>query len=469
MLRPLTLDEIAEVTSGAVVHGDGEETVTSVSTDTRTIRPGALFVALKGERHDGHAYVAAAAAAGAGAVLVERALHADVREVVVSDTLRAYGDIARFLRDTFAGPVVAVTGSVGKTTTKEMIAQVLERAFAVHKSEANHNNEIGVPQTLFSLTDRHNALVLEMGMRGPGQITRLCEIAGPTIGVITNIGLSHVEMLGSPEAIADAKGELLQELPSDNGCAVLPKGDAHFNRLRTRYHGATLSCALDDPAADLSATDLARHENGWRFTVHTPWGRTKMFLPSAGRFNVENALFAVAVGGHLNVPLASIAHALAGWTAPAMRLEVVTTPGGITLLSDAYNASPASMKGALETLRDIPGARRRVAVLGEMRELGDFAEAGHADVGRAAAGANLDLLVCVGGPHVNALADAARAAGLSPAAIRAFADTEEARAALPALLAPGDAVLVKGSRAMAMETIVRDLTATLNTGEEPEA
>ena len=459
MLRPLTLDDIAEVTSGAVVHGDGEEIVTSVSTDTRTLQPGALFVALKGERHDGHDHVLAAKAAGASAVMVERALHTDVREIVVADTLRAYGDVAGFVRDAFTGPVVGVTGSVGKTTVKEMIAQVLGRAFVVHKSEANHNNEIGVPQTVFGLTDRHTALVVEMGMRGLGQITRLCEIAGPTIGVVTNVGLSHVELLGSPEAIADAKGELLQELPSAGGCAVLPKGDAHFDRLRTRYHGPTLTCALGDLSADVNASDFARHENGWRFTVQSPWGRTKMFLPSPGRFNVLNALFAVAVGGHLNVPLASVAHALADWTAPAMRLEVVTTLGGVTLLSDAYNASPTSMRGALETLRDVPNAARRVAVLGEMRELGDFAEASHADVGRAAAQANLDLLVCVGGTPANVLADAARAAGLPETAVRVFASTEAAADALPALVTPGDAVLVKGSRALAMEKIVNVLAA----------
>ena len=458
MLRPLTLDDIAEVTSGAVVHGQGEETVTSVSTDTRTLQPGALFVALKGERHDGHDHVAAAKAAGAGAVMVERALHdPTVREIVVADTLRAYGDVARFVRDAFAGPVIGVTGSVGKTTVKEMIAQVLGRAFLFHKSEANHNNEIGVPRTIFGLTDRHTALVLEMGMRGAGQITRLCEIAGPTVGVVTNVGLSHVELLGSPEAIADAKGELLQELPSEGGCAVLPKGDAHFDRLRTRYHGPTLTCALDDPAADVSATDLTRHENGWRFTVQSPWGRTKMFLASPGRFNVGNALFAIAVGGHLGVPLAAIAHALAGWTAPAMRLEIVTTPGGVTLLSDGYNASPASMQGALETLRDVPNATRRIAVLGEMRELGDFAEAGHADVGRAAATANLDLLVCVGGAPANVLADAARAAGLPETAVRVLASTEAAADILPTLVQAGDAVLVKGSRALAMEKIVATL------------
>jgi UDP-N-acetylmuramoyl-tripeptide--D-alanyl-D-alanine ligase len=299
---PLTLDEIAEVTSGALVHGTGEETITSVSTDTRTLQPGALFVALRGERHDGHGFVEAAKRAGAGAILVDRALHADdVCEIVVSDTLRGYGDIARYVRDAFDGPVIGVTGSVGKTTVKEMIAHVLARRFAVHRSQANFNNEIGVPQTIFGLEARHSALVLEMAMRGPARSRSWRASPGRPVGVVTNIGLSHIELLGSREAIADAKGELLEPLPQ-NGLAVLPLSDIYFDRLRTRFHGATLTCALEDPQADLCASDLVRHEKGWRFVVSSPWGRTKMFVPSPGRFNVLNALFAVAVGGHLGIP-----------------------------------------------------------------------------------------------------------------------------------------------------------------------
>ena len=375
-MRPLTLAEIVEETAGALVGGEPETVITSVSTDTRTLEPGALFVALRGENHDGHNYIAAARERGAAALLVEQTLHGDMPHVVVLDTLRAYGDLARYYRDTFSIPVVGITGSIGKTTTKEMISQVLRQSYAVHKSQANFNNEIGVPQTIFGLEEQHTALVLEMGMRGAGQIFRLAEIGGPTIGVVTNIGLSHIELLGSREAVADAKGELLEAL-HPQGVAVLPAADEFTARLRRRFSGEVLTCAVEGEA-DVVATDLTPQENGWRFAVTSPWGQSEMFLPSPGRFNVENTLFAVAVGGRLGVSLDRIADALTVWTPPALRMEIVTTPVGVTVLADAYNASPTSMIGALETLRDKPvSSGRRIAVLGEMRELGEFAEEGH--------------------------------------------------------------------------------------------
>ena len=455
-MRPLSLAEIVEETAGALVGGEPETAVTSVSTDTRTLLPGALFVALRGENHDGHNYVTAARNGGAAALLVEQALHADTPHVVVLDTLRAYGDLARYYRDTFPIPVVAVTGSVGKTTTKEMIAQVLSRSYTVHKSEANYNNEVGVPQTIFGLDEKHTALVLEMGMRGAGQIFRLAEIGGPTIGVVTNIGLSHIELLGSRESIADAKGELLEALHPQGG-AVLPASDEFTPRLRRRFAGEILTCAVEG-AGDVVADGLERQENGWRFAVSSPWGRTEMFLPSPGRFNIQNALFAIAVGGRLGVPLDAIADALRAWTPPAMRMEVMTTPAGVTVLADAYNASPTSMIGALETLRDMPVSGRRIAVLGEMRELGKFTDEGHAQVGRMVTGVDLSLLVLIG-PLTKALGDAARAAGLAEESLRTFDSTAAAADALQTLIAPGDAVLVKGSRALAMEQIVTMLGA----------
>lgn len=463
-MRSLTLGQVAQATGGALT-GDPALSFSAISTDTRTLPPGALFVALRGDRHDGHDHAAAARARGAAALLVERAATAgDLPHVVVPDTRRAYGDLARFYRDTFAIPVVGVTGSVGKTTTKEMIADVLRCRYAVHRSEANFNNEIGVPQTLFGLGDPHTALVVEMGMRGPGEIARLAEIARPTIGVITNIGLSHVERLGSQEAVADAKGELLAALPPD-GVAVLPADDPFFSRLRARFAGETLSCAVEG-RADVVASDPARHGKGWRFTVCSPWGRTKLFLPTPGRFNIRNALLAVAVGGRLDVPLASIARALSGWTPPAMRLEVITTERGIVILSDAYNAAPDSMRGALETLRDHPARGSRIAVLGEMRELGPIAEAAHAEVGRAAAQAAPDRLVLIG-PLTDALGSAACAAGYPEGSLLRFATTDEAAEALPPLVAPGDVVLIKGSRALAMERIVERLTASRSSEVTP--
>ncbi len=453
-MRPLTLAEIGEETAGALVGGEPETAVTSVSTDSRTLAPGALFVALRGENHDGHQYVPAAQERGAAALLVEQTLHTDTPHIVVLDTLRAYGDLARYYRDTFPIPVIAVTGSVGKTTVKEMIAQTLSQTYTVQKSAVNFNNEIGVPQTIFGLEERHTALVLEMGMRGTGQIFRLAEIGGPTIGVITNIGLSHVELLGSREAIADAKGELLDAL-HPQGVAVLPGGDEFTPRLRRRFAGEILTCAVE-ATGDIVAAEAAQQDNGWRFTVSSPWGRAEMFLPSPGRFNIENALFAVAVAGRLGVPLEAIADALKTWTPPALRMEIVTTPGGVTVLADAYNASPTSMIGALETLRDMPVTGRRIAVLGEMRELGDFAEEGHASVGRAAARADLDRLVLVG-PLTRALGDAALAAGWAGEKTLVLESSAAAADVLPSLIAPGDAVLVKGSRALAMEQIVAAL------------
>jgi UDP-N-acetylmuramoyl-tripeptide--D-alanyl-D-alanine ligase len=263
-----------------------------------------------------------------------------------------------------------------------MLAAALGAEFQVQKSAANFNNEIGVPQTIFALEDTHTALVVEMGMRGAGQITELAQIAAPNVGVVTGIGLSHIELLGSQDAIAGAKGELLQSLPK-SGAAIFPATDKYAARLRSLCACPVLTVAIDD-AAEVRATNLTRHEKGWRFTVETPWGREKMFLPSPGRFNVQNALLAIAAAGHLGVSLTGIARALLRFTPPAMRLEVVTTPGGVTIIADMYNAAPDSMAGALETLRETPtgAGGRRVAVLGEMRELGNFAAEAYQSVGR---------------------------------------------------------------------------------------
>ena len=465
MIRNLTLDEVVEVTGGALVDGtsiapglSGEEVCTSVSTDTRTIAPGALFVALKGEKHDAHDYVATAKEAGATALVVSRALslaETGLPHVVVTDTTHALGDIARYVRDKFTGPVVGITGSVGKTTAKEMIAAVLAARFNVHKSDANFNNEIGVPQTLFALDDTHTAAVVEMGMRGMGQIHRLCEIAAPTIGVITNIGLSHIELLGTRDNIAKAKAELFALLPKDNSLAVFPATDDYAATLRAAYPGTNvLTCAVEG-FADIQAVNVTRHEGGWRFTVYSPFGTQKMFLPSPGKFNIMNALFAVAVGGHLEIPLSNIATALLRWTPAAMRLETVKAGSGATILSDAYNAAPDSMVGALETLRDTPvvSGGKRIAILGDMKELGVYAAEAHASVGRMIAKIKPDMLVVVG-EDVKKLAAAAVAGGFSVDSLHYFATTDEAARLVPMIIGNNDIVLVKGSRAMGLEKLV---------------
>lgn len=469
MICTLSLDEIVEVTGGALVDGpekgidSGDETCTFVSTDTRTLRPGSLFVALRGEKHDGHTYLDAARDAGATACVVDHAFpltEVKLPHVVVPDTLHALGDIARDVRDCFSGPVVGVTGSVGKTTTKEMIAHVLGGAFRAHKSDANFNNEIGVPQTVFGLEETHTACVIEMGMRGLGQIRRLAEIAAPTVGVVTNIGLSHVELLGSQENIARAKAELFELLPHDGGVAVYPANDAFAPLLREHFKGEiALTCAIDADA-DVKATDLVRATNGYRFTVTCPWGTRQMFVPSLGKFNVQNALYAIAVAGQLGMELDVIAGRLETWAAPSMRLEVLTSPSGITILSDAYNAAPDSMRGALETLRDNqpqPGGKR-IAVIGEMRELGDVSAEAHQIVGRAAASVKPDMLITIGELTRKAAASAL-AAGFPLDNLHQFDTTDEAVSLIPFIVQPGDVILVKGSRAMAMERIVDAIMA----------
>ena len=467
MLRSITLDEVVEVTGGALVDGpemgdkSGEEVCTSVSTDSRTVQKDALFVALKGENFDAHDFVVTAQEKGAAALLVDRALHLSeihLPHVVVPDTLHAFGDIARYSRDDFKGPVVGVTGSVGKTTTKELLAIVLETNFSVLKSAANFNNDVGVPQTIFQLEPTHTAAVLEMGMRGPGQIRRLCEIAAPTIGVITNIGQSHIELLGSQENIALAKAELFDMLPSEGGLAVYPATDAFAETLKAHYKGKdALTVALDAPA-DVQATEIVLHENGYRFTVNSPWGTTKMFLPSPGRFNVQNALLAIAVAGHLGVSIDAIAKALLRWTPPPMRLEPLKTPNGITILSDAYNAAPDSMKGALETLRDTPTGPgcKKIAVLGDMKELGQYADEAHTLIGRALAQIAPDMLILIG-ELTKKTAAGALGMGYPLDHLHQFETTAEAVSLLPMVVQPGDVVLVKGSRAMGLERIVEAL------------
>lgn len=466
MLRTLTLSEIAKATGGNLVEGphneagtSGAVTISAVSTDTRTIAPGSLFVAIKGENHDGHAYLKEAYDKGAEAFLVSRKLtgvEAVQPYIEVPDTVVALGKVARLVRDAFTGPVVAVTGSVGKTTVKEMLVTVLEAAFAVHRSEANFNNEIGVPQTLFGLTEQHTAAVLEMGMRGAGQIKELCDIAAPTIGVITGIGLSHIELLGSRDNIASAKGELFSSLPED-GLAVFPATDDFAEKLRGLAKCKVLTVAIE-AAADIQATDITKHENGWRFTVQSPWGIQKMFIPSPGRFNVQNALLAVAVGGHLGIPLTSIARALLRWTPPKMRLEVLQTAKDVTVLSDAYNAAPDSTIGALEALREFtpgPGGKR-IAVLGDMKELGTWSPEAHSMIGRAAAKVRPDMLILVG-EAVAKSAAAALGAGYPRESLHHLDTVGQAISLVPLILQPGDVVLIKASRSMGLDKVVEAL------------
>ncbi|MBV9851690.1 MAG: UDP-N-acetylmuramoyl-tripeptide--D-alanyl-D-alanine ligase [Armatimonadetes bacterium] len=432
----------------------GPPVFTGVSTDTRTLQPGDLFVALVSPKADGHGYIPQALAAGAAGLVVSQDTAANVATFRVPDTQVAYGQLARWWRNQSDIPVIGVTGSVGKTTVKEMIAAALGPLGPILKTAASQNNETGVPKALLQLTSEHRAAVIEMGMRGAGQIAYLCGIARPTVGVLTVISDNHAELLGSRDAIADAKGELLQALPAD-GLAILNADDPYFERLQQKTAARVMAYGVNPPArnsgggGDLLTADAGSArvgEGGLRFAVRG----VPVEIASPSRHDIGNALAALAVADTLGVPLAAAADALKQYTPPPMRMQIVKTPWGGTVLNDAYNAAPASMRSALETLKNFAGGRK-IAFLGDMKELGDNAHRAHQALGEAIAElGGLDALYAVGG-----------LAAQIPGATEYWASSAEAADFARGSLAvqSGDVILVKGSRAMAMERIADTLTA----------
>ena len=439
---PLTLRDVFQALDYGTPAGGAGLVFPHVSTDTRTLGRGDLFVALVGKEADGHQFIPQALRAGAAGLIVSQPVVASLDTPVlrVPDTEVAYGLLARHWRDRFSIPVVGVTGSVGKTTVKEMLALALSPLGLVLKTAASQNNETGVPKALLQLTSEHKAAVVEMGMRGSGQIAYLCGIARPTVGVLTVIADNHLELLGSRDAIADAKGELLESLPAD-GLAVLNADDPYEPRLRAKTAARVV---FYGEGGEYAAGNAVRTDNGWQFTVRG----VDVTLNALSRHDIGNALAALAVADALGVSLEAAAHALRSYIPPPMRMEIVKTDWGGTVLNDAYNAAPASVGSALETLAAHPG-RRKVAFLGDMRELGAGAESAHRELGT--------VIDSLGG--LDALYTVGDLAGNIPHAARRFGNSDEATAFARESLSPlpGDVILVKGSRAMAMERIVAAL------------
>lgn len=452
--------EIQTATRGTLLCGEAQTRFRSVRTDSRHIEPGDLFVALVGERHDGHDFAAEAIHRGAAGCVVARRTegcdHAGTAVILVNDTLRALADIASAYLSRFDCPVVAVTGSTGKTTTKELTAAALSPLGRVLSAQESYNNEVGVPLTLLQMNETLKAVVLEFAMRGPGQIRELAQIARPKVGVITNIGESHIGLLGSQENIAEAKGELLEELPA-SGTAVLNADDRFFERLQRKCGCHCCSFGLSEAAA-VRATDVVNLGKTVSMKVTTPAGVTEVVLPFPGLHNVPNALAALAAAITLDVDLGAAASAVATTTLPKMRLEVLQSPSGAVILSDCYNASPSSVSAALDTVVNWPGTLRRVAVLGDMKELGDYAEQAHKALGREVAARGFELVVTVGELSQWIASEAVRS-GLSADWVLACESSGDAAEVLRPLLRPGDTVLVKASRAMRLEEVVGGLVA----------
>lgn len=444
-MKAFTLQEAA-VALG-LPQMQAQATLADVCTDTRKIQPGSLFVCLRGERFDGHSFASQAAQLGAAALLVDHPVDADVPQLVVTDTGKALLQLAGWYRRRFRLPVVGLTGSVGKTTTKEFIALVLGAKYNTLKTQGNLNNEIGVPQMLFRLEDSHTAAVIEMGMNHFGEISRLTRAVAPTVGLITNIGVSHIENLGSRAGILQAKLEILEGMAPDAPLIVNMDNDM----LRTVKLGdrPLLTFAIDDQSADFTATDIAEQGSTTTFTVHHSTFTRPVTIPTVGIHNVYNALAAMAVGYVTGVNPAAAAAALANYVPAGMRQNLVQV-GGVQVIEDCYNASPDSMRAALQTLGKLP-VHRRYAVLGAMLELGDYAKDAHTQVGKMAAENGIDGVLAYGADAAY-IVEAAKQAGLENA--RLFDTKESLAQSLAQQVQPGDGVLFKGSRGMHLEDVM---------------
>lgn len=451
-MKPAKIQDVLTAVGGELINGSVEAEITGVSTDTRTTKPGDIFFALVGENMDGHQFVKTAFEKGAVAAVVSGPVEGQGTVIRVPDTLIALGDLAAWHRSRFNVRVVGVTGSVGKTSTKEMIYSILSKRFKVLKNEGNFNNEIGVPLTIFKLEPEHEILIQELAMRLPGEISRLAQITRPDIGVITNIGLSHIERLGSQEAIAEAKAELLQGL-SDEGIAVLNADDPYYEFLASRLNGDAVSFGVT--AGDIRAENIRIDESGRpMFTVVLGSTRFNVHLPVVGEHYISNALAAATVALSFGISVKDITAGLESFAQLDKRANVFQSEGGWTVFDDTYNAAPASVKSALKTISAMKG-ERKIAILGDMRELGEYSIPTHREVGQVAADLGIDMLITVG-ELGKQIAHGARDWGFKNP-IREFESSDEVASVIRQEIKPGDVVLVKGSRAMEMERIVEAL------------
>jgi len=457
------IEEILRATNGRLLQGKEDALFQGISTDSRSVNEGELFIALKGPRFDGHQFALTALEKRAGGVVIEEDKMGDIRwngyrpkaVIAVKDTLRALGDIARERRWKYRTPVVALTGSNGKTTTKEMISACLETTFPILKTRGNLNNLIGLPLTLLGLTERERVVVLEMGMSVPGEIRRLTEISEPDVGLITNIEKAHLEGMGSLEKVEEEKGELFRRMRRD-GTILVNQDDPRVVHLAKDFPGQKITFGMDTPAEVMAREVRLRGAEGTSFTLILKREEREIHLPLLGRHFVSNALSAIAVASLFDIEVKKIKEALEYFQPFPMRMEIVHLEGGKTLINDAYNANPKSMELALKTLAEMKGKGRAIAVLGDMLELGDFTEEYHRDLGRKINELSIDILLALG-EEAPVLVESAIRHGFRPDKAIVLESHSEAISILRRMIQEGDWILVKGSRRMAMEKIVEGL------------
>ncbi len=463
-----TGEEVLDATGGTLLGGQPGCRIWRLGTDSRTVRHGDLFVAMRGERFDGHQFVNDALTRGAKGAVIEtvprRATvgkpqserrgrqRAEPFVVKVADTVRAYQDLAAFHRRRFDLPVVAVTGSNGKTTTKEMVAKTLSRRWRIRKTAGNLNNRLGLPQTVLGLTASHQIAVLEFGVDAEGQTARLADIARPTVGVITNVGNDHLEGFGSVDGSARAKAELVDNLPRD-GAVILNADDPYYDFFRRRARCAVVSFGLHD-RADIRGSHIRRRGARTEFRLHvTGRQRThRLSLRVHGTHNVLNALAAIAVGHALGLSVAAMATGLTRFRPAVMRSQVLSRQG-LTVIQDCYNANPDSMKAAVTLLAELGAGQRTIAVLGDMLELGAATRALHEDVGAFLADRRIAWLIACG-EFGRAMAHGAATRGMPSSRIVARTRVHDAARVLGKLAQPGDVVLLKASRGMRLERLL---------------
>ena len=450
-MNPLTLSQIAQFAGASLSSSDGTVVINKVSTDSRTIKPGELFVALRGENFEGHDFIEAGAKAGATGALVDLNWAGNVPNnfalLRATDTLQAYQALAANYRRSLALKVLAITGSNGKTSTKDFAASVLARRFRVTKTEGNFNNHVGLPRTILEATSEDEVAVWEIGMNHPGEIAALSKIAAPDAAIITNIGVAHIEFMGSREAIAAEKGALAEAIETQ-GTVILNADDPFSEGIAARTRAKVVSAGTTGGA--VRAIEIRQSADGSEFTIVEGAHRCRAQLPVAGTHMVQNALLAVAAGRAFGLSIEECAAGLAAAPLTKARLQIKEI-GGVQFLDDSYNANPDSMKAALRTLVELDAEGKRIAVLGEMRELGAESERGHREIGETAATLGVDQLITIG-DAAELIAEGARTAGLDK--VSSARSTSEAAKLLSEMAEPGDLVLIKGSRAARTEEVI---------------
>ncbi len=456
--------ELIAAVDGQLLWGNTERVFVGITTDSRKVTKDNLFIPLVGERFDGHDYIDQCFESGASICLTEKSIprRKNCCAVLVKDTAKALRDIAAWHRNKYNIPVVGVTGSVGKTSTKDMIACVLASRFEVLKTQGNFNNEIGLPLTMLNLEDKHEVAVIEMGMSGFGEISRLTAVARPQIAVITNIGVSHIEKLGSQEGILRAKLEILEGLSPD-GLVVLNGDDCRLKEQEGRLGFRTVFYGMS-PELDYRAENYqSMGEEGTSFSISLKGDTFKVRIPVPGVHNVYNALAAIAVGLEMGISMETIIQGIASYSPGNMRQNIVAH-NGIKIINDAYNASPQSMQAAIDVLEELSVKTRGIAVLGDMLEMGDLAKELHYSVGCFIKDKKIDYLISVGKDAEN-ITRAISDSGNTSIKLSHFNNNSDALELLLNIIRQGDYILIKGSRGMKMEQIAEGLLKTENIPE----